>query len=156
MVVRLGHRLGGPVLVDGADLELLEIAPVFVRARGLSLGLVRGQLMVLVAHRLGQSPRVVLVTLLLAARDGTGAAQTTVTGLSSKRPMSLTSASMAVWAASSSGASGSSLTLSLPPARESFQTASSSPSRTTAGSIIPPLRGLILSWCCGERNSRPS
>ena len=40
VVVRLGHRLGGPVLVDGADLELLEVAAVGVRAGGLAGGLV--------------------------------------------------------------------------------------------------------------------
>jgi hypothetical protein len=40
VVVALGHRLGGPVLVDGADLELLEIAPVRVGSRRLAGGLV--------------------------------------------------------------------------------------------------------------------
>ena len=40
VVVGLGHRLGGPVLVDGADLELLEVAAVGVGAGGLAGGLV--------------------------------------------------------------------------------------------------------------------
>ena len=40
VVVGLGHRLGGPVLVDGADLELLEVAPVRMGAAGLAGGLV--------------------------------------------------------------------------------------------------------------------
>ena len=40
VVVGLGHRLGGPVLVDGPDLELLEVAPVGVRPAGLAGGLV--------------------------------------------------------------------------------------------------------------------
>ena len=40
VVVGLGHRLGGPVLVDVADLELLEVAAVGVRAGGLALGLI--------------------------------------------------------------------------------------------------------------------
>src|SRR5437764_9105745 len=40
MIVGLRHRLGGPVLVHGADLELLEIAPVGVRAARLARGLV--------------------------------------------------------------------------------------------------------------------
>ena len=40
VVVRLGHGLGGPVLVHGADLELLQIAPVGVGPGGLALGLI--------------------------------------------------------------------------------------------------------------------
>ena len=59
VVIGLGHRLRRPVLVDGADLELLEVAAVGVSARRLALGLVGGQLVVLVAHRLRVSPRVV-------------------------------------------------------------------------------------------------
>jgi hypothetical protein len=46
VVVRLGHRLGGPVLVDGADVELLEVAAVGVRPGGLArrlVGLDRGR-----------------------------------------------------------------------------------------------------------------
>src|SRR3712207_6098159 len=43
VVVVLGDRLGRPVLVDGADLELLEVPPVAVRAAGLALGLIRGE-----------------------------------------------------------------------------------------------------------------
>ena len=39
VVVGLGDRLGGPVLVDGADLELLEVAAVGVGAGGLARGL---------------------------------------------------------------------------------------------------------------------
>src|SRR5215204_2937541 len=38
------------MLVDGANLELLEVAAVAVRAARLALGLVGGQLVVLVAH----------------------------------------------------------------------------------------------------------
>ena len=51
MVVGLGHGLRRPVLVDGADLELLEVAAVAVRAGRLALGLVGGQL-VRLAHSL--------------------------------------------------------------------------------------------------------
>jgi hypothetical protein len=40
VIVGLGHGLRGPVLVDGADLELLQIAPVLACAGGLALGLV--------------------------------------------------------------------------------------------------------------------
>ena len=40
VVVGLGHRLGGPVLVDGPDLELLEVAAVRMRPAGLAGGLV--------------------------------------------------------------------------------------------------------------------
>jgi hypothetical protein len=40
VVVRLGHRLGRPVLVDGPHLELLEIAAVRMGARRLPGGLV--------------------------------------------------------------------------------------------------------------------
>ena len=40
VVVGLGDRLRGPVLVDGADLELLEVAAVGVGAGGLARGLV--------------------------------------------------------------------------------------------------------------------
>jgi hypothetical protein len=40
MVVRLGHRLRGPVLVDGADLELLEVAPVGMGSGRLAGGLI--------------------------------------------------------------------------------------------------------------------
>src|SRR5439155_10423853 len=40
VVVGLGHGLRRPVLVHGADLELLEVAAVRVRAAGLSGGLI--------------------------------------------------------------------------------------------------------------------
>ena len=40
MVVGLGDGLRGPVLVDGADLELLQVAAVGVRAARLARGLV--------------------------------------------------------------------------------------------------------------------
>ena len=40
VVVGLGHGLGGPVLVDGADLELLEVAAVGMGAARLARGLV--------------------------------------------------------------------------------------------------------------------
>ena len=51
VVVGLGDRLRGPVLVDGADLELLEVAAVGVGARCLAPGLVGDQLMgLVVAH----------------------------------------------------------------------------------------------------------
>ena len=53
VVVGLGHRLRRPVLVDGADLELLEVAAVAVRAGGLALGLVGGQLVRLVSSSVG-------------------------------------------------------------------------------------------------------
>ena len=41
VVVRLGDRLGGPVLVHGADLEVLQVAAVGARAGGLALRLAR-------------------------------------------------------------------------------------------------------------------
>ena len=40
VVVCLGHGLGRPVLVDRADLELLEVAAVGVGAGRLALGLI--------------------------------------------------------------------------------------------------------------------
>src|SRR4029077_3502083 len=40
VVLGLGDRLGGPVLVHGADLELLEVAAVLVRAARLARGLI--------------------------------------------------------------------------------------------------------------------
>ena len=40
VVVGLGNRLGGPVLVDGTDLELLEVAAVGMGAARLARGLV--------------------------------------------------------------------------------------------------------------------
>src|SRR3954451_16274470 len=43
MVVGFGHRLGRPVLVDGADLELLEVAAIGVGAGRLALALVGGE-----------------------------------------------------------------------------------------------------------------
>src|SRR5260370_1155528 len=51
VVVRLGHGLRRPVLVDGADLELLEVAAVAVGAGRLALGLVGGQLVLMLVHR---------------------------------------------------------------------------------------------------------
>jgi hypothetical protein len=39
VIVGLGHRLRRPVLVDGAGLELLEIAAIGMRTRCLALGL---------------------------------------------------------------------------------------------------------------------
>src|SRR5262249_13245273 len=51
VVVGLGHRLRRPVLVNGPDLELLEVATVRMGARCLALGLVGGQLVLLPAHR---------------------------------------------------------------------------------------------------------
>jgi hypothetical protein len=45
VIVGLGHRLGGPVLVDGALLELLEVAAIGVRARGLTFALIRREVM---------------------------------------------------------------------------------------------------------------
>ena len=50
VVIRLGDRLRWPVLVDVADLELLEVAAVAARAGRLALGLLGAQLVVLVAH----------------------------------------------------------------------------------------------------------
>src|SRR4051794_27606314 len=44
MIVCLGDRLRRPVLVRGAHLELLEVAPVAVRPGGLAAGLVGGEL----------------------------------------------------------------------------------------------------------------
>ena len=52
VVVGLGHGLRRPVLVDGADLELLEVAAVGVGAGRLALGLVGGELVRLLAHLL--------------------------------------------------------------------------------------------------------
>jgi hypothetical protein len=52
VVVGLGDGLRRPVLVDGADLELLEIAPVLARPRGLAFGL-PGRKLVVVVHRRG-------------------------------------------------------------------------------------------------------
>jgi hypothetical protein len=40
VVVGLRDRRGGPVLVDGAHLELLQVAAIEVRAAGLACGLV--------------------------------------------------------------------------------------------------------------------
>jgi hypothetical protein len=40
VVVRLGDRLGRPVLVDVADLELLEVAAIRVPAGRLARGLI--------------------------------------------------------------------------------------------------------------------
>src|SRR5215218_5102937 len=102
MILGLGHRLGRPVLVDGSDLELLQVAPVLVRAGRLSLGLVGGQLVVLVAHRLSRSPRVVGDSSPGSARDGTQAAMLSASppysaiaiSIASNRPMSASSASI--------------------------------------------------------------
>jgi hypothetical protein len=53
VILGLGDRLRGPVLVDVADLELLEIAPVLVRPGGLALGQVGLQPVHLVDHGRG-------------------------------------------------------------------------------------------------------
>ena len=43
MVIRLGHGLGRPMLVDVAYLKLFEVAPVWVGAGALTLALICGE-----------------------------------------------------------------------------------------------------------------
>src|SRR3954452_14218924 len=146
VVLGLRDRLRGPVLVDRSDLELLQVAPVLVRTGVLSLGLVGGQMVVLVAHRISRSPRVGVTPPWVRGAGWYGSQMIRVS-IPSKRAMSATSFSIFDSSRARSRFDRLSSISRRPSARLERQPPTTMPSSTITGRIQPPPPSLTCSSC---------